>query len=56
MSVFEQKLSFRMFYFITSDHGIVLKCRWGSPGTVSSATGSWWSPSGGSRGKAPDIS
>ena len=40
MSVFEQRLSFRMFYFMTNDHEVIVKCRWGSGGAVSFAAGS----------------
>ena len=41
MSVFEQKLSFRIFYFMKNDHKIIVKCWWGARGVSSSATGSW---------------
>ena len=44
MPVFEQRFSFSN----------VVKCRWGSPGDVRSATGLWWSPDGGSAGKTPE--
>ena len=36
---FEQRLNFRMFYFMKNDHEIIAKCRWGSGGAVSSAGG-----------------
>ena len=32
-----------MFYFITNDLEVILKCRWAPRGAVSSAVGSWWS-------------
>ena len=54
MSVFEQKLSFRIFYFMKNDHKIIVKCWWGARGVSSSATGSWGSRGGGSGGKAPE--
>ena len=46
MSAFEQRLSFRIFYFMENDHKIIVKCRRRSWGVVSSATGSWRSPGG----------
>ena len=46
MSVLEQRLSFQTFYFITSDLRIIVKCRWGSGGSASSAVGSWRSLGG----------
>ena len=54
MSVFEQRLSFWMFYFMKNDSKIIVKCRWGSGGDISSVVGWWWSPDGGSGGKAPE--
>ena len=54
LSVFEQRMSFLMFYFIKNDQKIIAKCRWDSWGVVRSATGSWWSPGGGSGGKDPE--
>ena len=32
----------------------VVKCRWGSRGAISTATSSWWSPSGDSGGKTAE--
>ena len=54
MSVFEQILSFWMLYFMTNDHEVIVKCKWGSGGVVSSAVGSWQSLSSGSLGKDPE--
>ena len=54
MSLFEQRLSFQMFYFIKSNPEIIVKCRWGSGGAVSSAVGSWRSLGGCSRSKGPE--
>ena len=51
MSAFEQRLSFQTFYFITSDLKIIVKCRWGSGGSTSSAVGSWRSLGRGSGSK-----
>ena len=55
MSVFEQRLSFQMFYFMISNPEIIVKCRWGSGSSVSSTVGSWWSLGGGSGSKGPDF-
>lgn len=33
---------------------IIVKCRWGTECSVSSAAGSWWSPGGVSSGEAPE--
>ena len=46
MSVFEQRSSFQMFYFMTNNHEVIEKFRWVSGGTVSSAVHSWWSLGG----------
>ena len=54
MSVFEQRLSFQTFYFITSDLRIIVKCRWGSGGFVSSAVGSWRGLGGGPGSKSSE--
>ena len=54
MSVFEQRLGFQTFYFVTSDLRIIVKCRWGSGGSVSSAVGSWRSLGGGSGSKSSE--
>ena len=54
MSVFEQRLSFQTFYFITSDLRIIVKCRWGSGGSVSSAFSSWRSLGGDSGSKSSE--
>ena len=54
MSVFKQRLNFQIFYSITSNPEIIVKCRWGSGGAVSSAVGSWWSLGGGSGSKKPE--
>ena len=54
MSVFEKRSSFRMFCFITNNHEVIVKCRWGSGGPVSSAVGSWRSLGGSSGGKRPE--
>ena len=51
MSVFEQRLSFQMIYFKKNHHEIVVKCRWGSGGALSSAVSSWPSHGAGSGGK-----
>lgn len=50
MSVFEQRLSFRMF----NNHEIIVKCRWRYRGTGSSTIGSWRSPDGSSGCKASE--
>ena len=52
MSAFEQISSFRMFCFVTNDHKVIAKCRWGSGGAVSSVVGSWQSFGTSSRGKS----
>ena len=44
MSVFEQRLSFPMVYFMKNNPRIIVKCEWGSRGAVSIAMDSWWSP------------
>ena len=54
MSVFEQRLTFRMFYFMTNDHQIIVKYRLGSGCAVSSAVGSWRNLCGDSVGKGPE--
>ena len=54
MSVFEQRLGFQTFYFITCDPRIIVKCRWGSGGSASSPVGSWRSLSGGSGSKGSE--
>ena len=41
MSIFEQRLSFRMIYFKTNDHEIIVKQKWESGGALSSAVSSW---------------
>ena len=51
MSVFEQRLSFQMIYFKKNHHEIIVKCRWGSGGALSSAGSSWRSHELRSRGK-----
>ena len=40
VSVFEQRLSFRLFCFMKNDREIILRCGWGFGGAVSSAAGS----------------
>ena len=40
MSIFEQRSSFQMFYFMVNTHKITIKYKWGSEGAVSSAVGS----------------
>ena len=40
VSVFEQRLSFRLFCFMENDREIILRCGWGFGGAVSSAAGS----------------
>ena len=55
MSIFEKRLSFRMVYFMKNDHKIILQWKWGSGGNVNVVVGPWWSPSGGSGGKASDL-
>ena len=50
MSSFEQRLSFQMIYFKKNDCKIIVKCRWGSGGALSSAVSSWWSLGVGSEG------
>ena len=54
MAVFEQRLSFQMFYFMTKNPEITLKYSWVSGGAVSSAVGSWRSLGGSSGGKGRD--
>ena len=51
MSVFEQRLSFLMFYFMTNNHKPIVKCRCRSGAAVSSAVGSWQSLRKGPRHK-----
>ena len=46
MPVFEQRLSCQIFCFMTNDQKIIVKCRWGSVGVVSSAIGQLRSPGG----------
>ena len=43
-------------FWIKTEFLNVVKCRWGSGGAVSSATGSWQSPAGGSEAKASEKS
>ena len=52
ISVFEQRMSFQMFYFMEDNRGIIVECRWGSESPVSSTAFSWRSPSWVSGGKA----
>ena len=55
MSVFEQRLSFWMLYFMKNGHKIIMKCRWGSQDDdVSSAVCWWWTSDSGSGEKAPE--
>ena len=39
VSVFEQRLSFRLFCFMKNDREIILRCGWGFGGAVSSSCG-----------------
>ena len=55
MSVFEQRLSFRMIYFKINEHKIIVKCRWGSGGALSSAVSSWHSLGVVSGAKGSDL-
>ena len=48
MSVFQQRLSFQMFYFMTNNQKTIAKCGWGSGAAVSSAVASWQDLRGGS--------
>ena len=43
-----------MFHFMTNDPEVVVKCRWGSGGAVSSAVSSRQSLGRGSGGKTPE--
>ena len=54
MAIFEQRLSFWMIYFKTSYHEIIVKCRWGSRGALSSTISSWWSLGVGSGDKGSE--
>ena len=54
ISIFEQRSSFQMFHFMTNDPEVVVKCRWGSGGAVSSAVSSRQSLGRGSGGKTPE--
>ena len=54
MSVFEQRLSFRILYFMTNGHVIIVKCRWVSGDALSSVVGSWRRLGGSSGGKCPE--
>ena len=40
---------------MTNDYEVIVECRWGSEGAVSSVVGSWWSLGGSSGGKNPEI-
>ena len=54
ISVFEQRTSFQMFYFMENNREISVKCRWVSECAVSSAVDSWRSPGWVSGGKASE--
>ena len=54
ISVFEQRMSFQMFYFMENNRGIIGKCWWGSESAVSFTVFSWRSPSWVSGGKASE--
>ena len=52
MSVFQQRLSFQLFYFMTNNHKTIVKCGWESGAAVSSAVASWQGLRGGSGAEA----
>ena len=54
MSVFEQRLSLQMIYFKKNNYEIIVKCRWGSGGALTSTVSPWRSLGGGSRGKGSE--
>ena len=54
ISVFEQRTSFQMFYFMENNREISVKCRWVSECAVSSAVDSWRSLGWVSGGKASE--